>query len=80
MTDNEYLKQGGQQLIYEQLFGAVASLCISGYTPDDIVPALIRHAVELAVMDCDDRDEARELLTKSMDKYLALEGVQRKSP
>ena len=57
MTDNEYLKQGGQQLIYEQLFGAVASLCISGYTPDDIVPALIRHAVELAVMDCDDRDE-----------------------
>jgi hypothetical protein len=57
----------------------VASLCISGYTPDDIVPALIRHAVELAVMDCDDRDEARELLTKSMDKYLALEGLQRKS-
>jgi hypothetical protein len=31
------------------------------------------------VMDCDDRDEARQLLTKSMDKYLALEGVQRKS-
>jgi hypothetical protein len=79
MTDNEYLKQGGQQLIYEQLFGAVASLCISGYTPDDIVPALIRHAVELAVMDCDDRDEACQLLTKSMDKYLALEGLQRKS-
>jgi len=39
MTEDEYLKQGGQQLIYEQLFGAVASLCISGYTPDDIVPA-----------------------------------------
>ena len=75
MTEDEYLKQGGQQLIYEQLFGAVASLCISGYTPDDIVPALIRHAVELAVMDCDDRDEARQLLTKSMDKYLALDAT-----
>ena len=31
MTEDEYLKQGGQQLIYEQLFGAVASLCMSGY-------------------------------------------------
>jgi hypothetical protein len=51
MTDDEYLKQGDQQLMYEQLFGAVASLCMSGYTPDDIVPALIRHAVELAVME-----------------------------
>lgn len=76
MTDDEYLKRlnsggGGQQFMYEQLLGAVASLCMSGNTPDDIVPALIRHAVELAVMDCDDRDEARQLLTKSMDKYLA---------
>ena len=84
MTEDEYLKHlngdwGGQQCMYEQLYGPVASLCMSGNTPDDIVPALIRHAVELAVMDCDDRDEARQLLTKSMDKYLALEGVQRKS-
>jgi hypothetical protein len=84
MTEDEYIKHvngagGGQQFMYEQLFGAVASLCMGGFTPDDIVPALIRHAVELAVMSCDDRDEARELLTKSMDKYLALEGVPRKS-
>jgi hypothetical protein len=84
MTDDEYFKPvnrgaGGQQLMYEQLFGAVASLCMRGYTPDDIVPALIRHAVELAGMDCDDREEARQLLTKSMDKYLAFEGLQRKS-
>jgi hypothetical protein len=85
MTEDEYLKHlnggaGAQQFIYEQLYGPVASLCMNGNAPDDIVPALIRHAVELAVMDCDDRDEARQLLTKSMDKYLALEGVQRKSP
>jgi hypothetical protein len=37
-------------------------------------------AGELAVMSYDDeREEARQLLTKNMDKYLALEGVQRKS-
>jgi hypothetical protein len=74
MTEDEYLKHlnggaGAQQFMYEQLYGPVASLCMSGNTPDDIVPALIRHAVELAVMDCDDRDEARKLLIKSMDKY-----------
>jgi hypothetical protein len=27
------LKQGDQQLMYEQLFGAVASLCMSGHCP-----------------------------------------------
>ena len=84
LTEDEYLKHlndaGAQQFMYEQLDGPVASLCMNGNALDDIVPALIRHAVELAVMDCDDRDEARQLLTKSMDKYLALEGVQRKSP
>ena len=84
MTEDEYLKHlngaGAQQFMYEQLDGPVASLCMNGNAPDDIVPALVRHAVELAVMDCDDRDEARQLLTKSMDKYLALEAVQRKSP
>ena len=80
MTEDEYLKHlnggaGAQPFIYEQLYGPVASLCMNGNAPDDIVPALIRHAVELAVMDCDDRDEARQLLTKAMDKYLALEGL-----
>ena len=84
MRDDQYLKYlnggaAGQQFMYEQLFGAVESLCMDGNTPDDIVPALIRHAVELAVMSYDDPDEARQLLTKSMDKYLALEGVQRES-
>ena len=79
MTDDEYRKHlngcGGEQFMYEQLDGAVASLCMRGYTPDDIVPALIRHAVELAGMDWCDRHEARQLLTKSMDKYLALDAT-----
>jgi hypothetical protein len=83
MTNDEYLNYvhrhgDGPQFMYEQFFGAVAILCMNGHTPDDIVPALIRHAVELAVMSYDDeREEARQLLTKNMDKYLALEGVQR---
>ena len=56
MTEDEYLKHlnggaGAQPFIYEQLYGPVASLCMNGNAPDDIVPALIRHAVELAVMD-----------------------------
>jgi hypothetical protein len=57
--------------------------CLSGagYTPDNLVPALIRHAVELAAMclDFDTPQEVRGMLTKSLDKYLFLEGVPRPS-
>jgi hypothetical protein len=47
MTNDEYLNYvhrhgDGPQFMYEQLFGAVAILCMNGHTPDDIVPALIR--------------------------------------
>jgi len=66
---------------YREVLVCMQCLSGAGYTPDTLVPALIRHAVELAAMclDFDTPQEVRGMLTKSLDKYLFLEGVPRPS-
>jgi hypothetical protein len=66
---------------YREVLVCMQCLSGAGYTPDTLAPALIRHAVELAAMclDFDTPQEVRGMLTKSLDKYLFLNGVPRPS-
>lgn len=75
----EETKISGEELLYWELTSFVECASGAAFTLEDVIPALIRHACELAGFywdhDACTPEEARELLIKTLDKYLFLEGL-----
>jgi hypothetical protein len=82
----EQMKISGEELLYWELTSFVGGASLAAFVLEDVIPALIRHAVELAGFYCEagwkscTPEEARELLIKTLDKYLFLEGLDAQIP